>query len=126
MSENLSEALRADGMGENLFEAPLLSLKKKENNKQNMVKLHAGSRCSMEKRKPFNSQPGVLIILSRNLTSTSSKSTHVFSRYVQFYQGLNLLQEDVVFLQEDAVFLQEGTVFLQEGADFLQESAEFL
>ena len=30
MSENLSEALRADGKGENLIEAPLLSFKKKK------------------------------------------------------------------------------------------------
>ena len=29
MSENLSEALKADGRGENLIEAPLLSFKKK-------------------------------------------------------------------------------------------------
>jgi hypothetical protein len=90
-----------------------------------MVKLHAGCRCSMEERKPFNSKPRVLIMLSRNLTSTSSKSTHVFSRYVQFYHGLNLLQEDAVFLQEDAVFLQEGADFLQESADFLQEGRTF-
>ena len=49
-----------------------------------------------------------------------------FSRYVQFYHGLNLLKEAAVFLQEGTVFLQEGAVFLQEGADFLQESADFL
>ena len=90
-----------------------------------MVKLHAGCRCSMEERKSFNSKPRVLIMLSRNLTSTSSKGTHVFSRYVQFYHGLNLLQEDVVFLQEDTVFLQEGADFLQESTDFLQEGRTF-
>ena len=33
MSENLSEALRADGTGENLFEAPLLSFKEKKRKK---------------------------------------------------------------------------------------------
>ena len=49
-----------------------------------------------------------------------------FSRYVQFYHGLNLLQEAAAFLQEGAVFLQEGAVFLQEVMDFLQESAKFL
>ena len=48
-----------------------------------------------------------------------------FSRYVQFYQGLNLLQEDVVFLQEDAVFLQEGVDFLQESTNFLHEGRTF-
>ena len=41
-----------------------------------------------------------------------------FSRYVQFYHGLNLLQEA-------AVFLQEGAIFLQESADFLQEDRTF-
>ena len=90
--------------------------------------MHAGCRCSMEKRKPFNSQPRVLIMLSRNLImlsrnliSTSSKSTHVFSRYVQFYHGLNLLQEDAVFLQEDADFLQESADFLQEARTFYRK-----
>ena len=41
-----------------------------------------------------------------------------FSRYVQFYHGLNLLQEAAVFLQEGAVFLQESADFLQEGRTF--------
>ena len=49
-----------------------------------------------------------------------------FSRYVQFYHGLNLLQETAVFLQEGTVFLQESAVVLQEGADSLQESADSL
>ena len=94
---------------------------KRKNNKQNMVKLHAGCRCSMEERKPFNSKPRVLIMLSRDLTSTSSKDTHFFSRYVQFYHGLNLLQEDAVFLQEDTNFLQESADFLQEGRTFYRK-----
>ena len=86
-----------------------------------MVKLHAGCRCSMEGRKPLNSKPRVLIMLPRDLTNTSSKDTHVFSRYVQFYHGLNLLQEDSVFLQEDADFLQESADFLQEGRTFYRK-----
>ena len=44
-----------------------------------------------------------------------------FSRYVQFYHGLNLLQEAVVFLQEGAVFLQESADFLQEGRTFYRK-----
>ena len=48
-----------------------------------------------------------------------------FSRYVKFYHGLNLLQEDAVFLQEDAVFLQGGADFLQESTNFLQEVRTF-
>ena len=80
----------------------------------------------MEEKKRLHSKPRALIMLSRDLTSTSSKNTNVFPRYVQFYHGLNLLQEDVVFLQEDVVFLQEDAVFLQEDADLLQESEKFL
>ena len=34
LSENLFEALKADGKGENLIEAPLLSFKKKEKEKR--------------------------------------------------------------------------------------------
>ena len=45
----------------------------------------------------------------------------LFSRYVQFYHGLNLLQEDAVFLQEDTDFLQESADFLQEARTFYRK-----
>jgi hypothetical protein len=38
LSENLSEALKADGKGENLIEAPLLSFKKKKKKKKKKTK----------------------------------------------------------------------------------------
>ena len=42
-------------------------------------------------------------------------------RYVQFYDSLSLLQEDVDFLQEDADFLQEGADSLQETQPFYRK-----
>ena len=40
MSENLSEALKAGGRGENLIEAPLLSFKKKKKQKEKKNKIN--------------------------------------------------------------------------------------
>ncbi len=99
--------------------------KKKKNNKQNMVKLHAGCRCSMEERKPSTQSQGSLCCCQETSRAPPPRVPMFFSRYVQFYHGLSPLQEDAVFLQEDAVFLQEDADFLQESADFLQEARTF-
>ena len=39
--------------------------------------MHAGCRCSMKERRSFNAKPEILIMLPGDLTSTSSKSTHL-------------------------------------------------
>ena len=52
MSENLFESLKADGKGENLMEAPLLSFKKKKKKKKRRKK----KKKKREKRKKNNKQ----------------------------------------------------------------------
>ena len=47
MSENLSEALKADRKGENLIEAPLLSLKKKKKEKKTINKKNRDGKFTM-------------------------------------------------------------------------------
>ena len=46
MSENLFEALKADGKGENLNEAPLLSFKKKKREKKRKIKQKKKNKVS--------------------------------------------------------------------------------
>ena len=143
LSENLSEALKADGKGENLIEAPLLSFKKKEKKKKKKqerqrqqvyhVKLHADCRCSMEERKPLNSKPRVLIMQSGHLTSTSSKNTHflqgmcTISSWQTFYRKMQTFYRKVqTFLQETQLFYNKVLYFYRKPPVEVREGPEFI
>ena len=107
MSENLSEALKAGGRGENLIEAPLLSFKKTKEKKNKKKKtrsishyvkfacrlqvFYGGEEASQLKaRSPYHA--------ARTPHQHLLQECLCSSRYVHFYYKLSLLQEDTDFL----------------------------
>ena len=99
LGENLSEAPKADSRGENLIEAPLLSLEKRKKRKRvrkrkkkeaetEKTGLIFGNCCRLQgfnaKRRPLNSRTRVPTKLPGNVTCTPSMNTH-------FFQGLDTI-----------------------------------
>ena len=128
MGENLSEAPKADGRGENLIEVPLLSPKKKRKKKKRKKKkrgsnrkqtqaleINGGCRYSMQKRRPLNSRIRVPTMLPGDLTSTSSENTHLLQGMGTISSQLSLLHEAADFLQEVLYFYRKIPVEVLDG-----------
>ena len=103
--------------------------KKKQGQQIHNVKLHAGCRCTMEERKPLNSQLRILIMLSGDLTNTSSKNTHFLQGMCTISSRLEsstgrcrlstgrcrLSTGNATFLQEVLCFYRKLPVEVREG-----------
>ena len=79
--------------------------------------MHAGCRCSMKERRSLNSKSRILIMLPGDLTSTSSKNTHLLQGMGTTSSQPSLLQEATDFLQEVLYFYRKLPVEVQDGPE---------
>ena len=130
MSENLSEVLRADGTGENLLEAPLLSFKKKETRKKRKEKnkIHKLFACRLQVF--YGGEEASQLKVKGPYHAARTPHQHLLqeclcsSRYMHFHYRLSLLQEDTDFLQEGAIFYRKVQISTGRAA-CLQEALYF-
>ena len=106
MSENLSEALKAGGRGENLIEAPLLSFKKKgkKEKRKNTISISHYVKFACRLQVFYGGEEASQLKAKSPYHAARTPHQHLLqeclcsSRYVHFHYRLSLLQEDTDFL----------------------------
>ena len=95
--------------------------------------MHAGCRCFMKERRSVNAKPKILIMLSGDLTSTSSKNTHFLQGMCKISSRLEsstgrcrlstgrcrLSTGNANFLQEVLYFYRKLPVEVRDGPEFI-------